>query len=98
MNKTVQQFMEARKSDYKIYHDTYSAAVSEAVDLANRMGYEVDENDLWHDVTIGPRKPSEGKTNSFKLGLTKNGKNVRKLLVFQIFGMKRQYELNAYIS
>ena len=87
------------KSDYLIYHRLYSDAVGEAIGLANRNGYDVDGDDLFHRVTTGPRKPSEGKTNSFKLALTKNGKETRRMLVFQIYGLQRgMYELTAYIS
>lgn len=100
--KTYSQFIaEARrksKKDYVIYHNSYSDAVAEAIALAQRQGYEVDEDDYFNKVSTGPRKPSEGKTNSIKLLLTKNGKPVRNMLVFQVYGMKRQYELTAYVS
>ena len=100
MPKLAEFMAEARrsKSDYRIYHRLYSDAVAEALSLAKRKGYEVDENDIFTKVTTGPRKPSEGRTNSFKFDLTKGGKPVKHMLVFQIYGMKNQYELTAYIS
>lgn len=107
--KQLSTFMgEARKGkkDYEIYHRMYSDAVGEAIDLANRQGFEVVADDLHNSVTTGPRKPSPGKTNSFKLELTKNGKSVRRMLVFQIYGLENggkningnHYELTAYVS
>lgn len=86
------------KKDYKIYHRLYSDAVGEALALAKKQGYEVDEDEVFRSITSGPRKPSEGKTNSFKLSLTQNGKPVKRMLVFQVYGMKNQYELTAYVS
>jgi hypothetical protein len=47
---------------------------------------------------MGPRKPSEGKTNSFSIQLSKDGKLQRKQLHIQVYGMKNSYELNAYIG
>jgi len=87
------------KKDYEIYHRLYSDAVHAAVDLAQRNGYEVSEDDFFNQVTVGPRKPSKGQTNSFKVQLLKGGKEVRRMLVFQIYGMDSgNYELTAYIS
>jgi hypothetical protein len=47
---------------------------------------------------MGPKKPSEGKTNSFSIELFKDGKEQKKMLHIQIYGMKNKYELNAYIN
>jgi len=87
------------KSDYEIYHDSYTSALSEVLDLVARNGYKVDE-DLWFtNVSSGPRKPSAGKTNSFTLELEKGGKPTRKVVSFQVYGLESgRYELNAYIS
>jgi len=100
---TENKMLEARKSkyDYQIHHSGpagYSSAVNTAKEVARKRGYEVDEDDWFNKVSTGPRKPSEGKTNSFKVLLTKNGKPVRNMLVFQVYGMKNSYELTAYIS
>jgi len=87
------------KSDYEIYHDSYTSALSEVLDFVARNGYKVDE-DLWFtNVSSGPRKPSAGKTNSFTLELEKGGKPTRKVVSFQVYGLESgRYELNAYIS
>jgi hypothetical protein len=80
------------------YHKTYSSAISNAIEYAESRGYEVDANDVWNKISMGSKKPSEGKTNRFTIGLLKNGKEQRKALSIQVYGMKNSYELNAYIS
>lgn len=93
-------------SGFEIYHRLYSSAVAEAVAFAEKKGYEVDEDDFFNQVSTGPKKPSPGKTNSFNIQLKKNGKPVRRMLSFQIYGMdggsKKQtnglFELNVYIG
>lgn len=84
---------------YDVYHDTYSAAVSAAIDYAAKQGYEVDMDAVFDKVSSGPRKPSEGKTNTFNIELLKKGVPVKnKRLNFQVYGMGRKYELNAYVA
>ena len=85
------------KSDYTIYHKSYSDAVGHALDQAKKRGYEVDMDDYHNKVSTGPRKPSIGKTNSFSINLTKNGKPVKNKLHMQVYGMEGgKYELNMY--
>ena len=43
-------------------------------------------------------RPSEGKTTEFTIRLLKGGKPQRKSLQIQVYGMKKGYELNAYIN
>jgi len=90
-------FTEAYK--YKIDHKTYTAAVEEALIVADKAGYEVDMDDYFNKVATGPRKPNEGKTNIFKIALEKQGKEQKKKLQIQIYGKgKHGYELNCYIA
>jgi ribosomal protein L24 len=103
--KSIREAPETRrksKSNYAIYHKTMSSAVGEAIAFAQKYGFEVDEESLFQQVTTGPRKPSAGKTNSYKLELTKAGKSVRKMLIFQVYGLdgpsNNDYELTVYIS
>lgn len=85
------------KGDYTIYHKSYSDAVGHALDQAKKRGYEVDMDDYHNKVSTGPRKPSVGKTNSFSINLTKNGKPVKNKLHMQVYGMEGgKYELNMY--
>jgi hypothetical protein len=47
---------------------------------------------------MGPRKPTEGETNRFSITLFKDGKEQRKMLHIQVYGMNKKYELNCYIN
>lgn len=87
------------KAKYKIDHKTYSSAVDEALKVADKQGYEVDMDDYFNQIATGPRKPSEGKTNTFKISLTKRDKPQKKKLQIQIYGKgKHGYELNCYVA
>lgn len=95
---TSEQFLNEAKSDFQVYHNTYSSAVDAALEYAKSRGYEVVEDDVWNEISVGPKKPSDGKTNKATIGLTKDGKPQRKALQIQIYGMGNKYELNAYIN
>ena len=96
--KLFEQFLNEKKSDYQVYHNTYSSAVDAALEYARSNGYEVVMDDVWNEISVGPKKPSEGKTNKATVGLTKDGKPQRKALQIQIYGMGNKYELNTYIN
>jgi hypothetical protein len=73
--------------------------VDEALKVADKQGYEVDMDDYFNQIATGPRKPGEGKTNTFRIALTKRDKPQKKRLQIQIYGKgKHGYELNCYIS
>ena len=82
------------------YHDSYSSAIQTAVSHAKKRGYEVDADDYHAKVSSGPRKPSEGKTVSHNIKLTKDGKPTKKGLAIQVYnkGGDTPFELNHYIS
>lgn len=85
-----------RKDSYPLYHKTYSAAMQASYEYAKKKGFEVDKDDIDRKVAIGPRKPSNGKTNSFTLKLV--GENKRMLAV-QVTNLDNtRYELNCYIT
>jgi|TARA_Y100000385_G_C13024356_1_gene607715 hypothetical protein len=85
-----------KKDSYPIYHKTYSAAMAAAYAFAKKRGFEVDTDDIDRKVAMGPRKPSNGKTNSFTLKL-KDEK--RKMLAVQVTNLdNKRYELNTYIT
>lgn len=90
-----QEFNEG-KSD--IYHDTYTSAINAALEYAKSKGYTYDEDETFTEIGMGPKKPSEGKTNRFSITLFKDGKEQKKSLHIQVYGMKSTYELNVYIS
>jgi hypothetical protein len=102
MDRVARELLKVAKvivgSNYLIHHDSYTSAVQAARDMAEKKGFEIDEDDWFNQVTTGPGRPREGRTVSHKVDLLKNGKPVRKMLVFQVYGMKRSYELTAYIS
>ena len=80
------------------YHNTYTSAINAAKEYAEKQGYEINDDDAFTKIGMGPRKPSEGKTNKFSIELSKDGKVQRKKLQIQVYGMKNSYELNAYIQ
>lgn len=85
-----------KKDSYPLYHKTYSDAMAAAYAYAKKKGYEVDPDDIDRKVATGPRKPSNGKTNSFTLKL-KDEK--RKMLAVQVTNLdNKRYELNTYIT
>lgn len=86
------------KSDYEVYHKSYTSAINAAREYAEKKGYEINDDDSFRKIGMGPRKPSEGKTNRFSIELSKDGKVQRKQLHIQVYGMKNGYELNAYIQ
>jgi hypothetical protein len=87
-----------KKSDYETYHNSYTSAINAAREYAEKQGYEINDDDSFTKIGMGPRKPSEGKTNRFSIELSKDGKVSRKQLHIQVYGMKNQYELNTYIQ
>ena len=86
------------KSDYEVYHKSYTSAIEAARAYAEKKGYEINNDDAFTKIGMGPRKPSEGKTNRFDIELSKDGKVQRKRLQIQVYGMRNSYELNAYIQ
>jgi hypothetical protein len=89
----------AGKKDYEIYHKSYTSAVQEAEDFAKKNGYEVDKEQMAQDIGLNTQRPKEGKTTKFRIDLFKDGKEQRKKLHAQVFGMPSgNYELNMYIS
>jgi hypothetical protein len=84
--------------NYALYHTTFSAAVQEAIAVAKKQGFEVDEEDWQNKVATGPKKPSKDKTNSYTIDLTKDGSPVKKKLHIQVYNMGPKYELNTYVQ
>ena len=95
---TLKGAMGEAKSDYEVYHKSYTSAIEAARAYAEKKGFEIDNDDAFTKIGVGPKKPSEGKTNSFSIRLSKDGKEQKKQLHIQVYGMKNSYELNAYIG
>ena len=78
---------------YDLYHSTFSDAMQHAYDYAKKkLGITVDPKEIDSKVATGPKKPSEGKTNKYRL----KGKGGN--LQIQVFnkGGSKPFELNMY--
>lgn len=85
-------------SDYKIYHSSYSDAISEVVRYIKDKGFTYNEDEFFNDITTGPKKPSDGKTNKFHIQMYKDEEATKKYIHIQVYGMGNRYELNMYIK
>ncbi len=94
----IKESVNEAKAPYEVYHKSYTSAIEAAREYAEKKGFEIDNDDSFTKIGMGPRKPSEGKTNRFSIQLTKDGKLQRKQLHIQVYGMKNSYELNTYIG
>lgn len=72
---------------YPIYHYTYTSAINTALEWAEKQGYKYDKEETASEIGLGPKKPSEGKTNRFSISLTKGGKPQKKTLNIQVYNM-----------
>ena len=53
---------------YDLYHKDFSSAMQHAYDYAQKkLGITVDKSEIDRKVATGPKKPSEGKTNKYRL-------------------------------
>lgn len=87
------------EAKFQVYHNSYTSAIETAREWAEKQGFEIDNEDAFTKIGVGPKKPSEGKTNRFSIQLTKDGKEQRKQLHIQVYGMSSgKYELNCYIG
>lgn len=86
------------EAKFEVYHKTYTSAINTAREYAEKQGYEINNDDAFTKIGVGPKKPSEGKTNRFSIELAKDGKPQKKMLHIQVYGMKNSYELNCYIG
>lgn len=86
------------ESKYQVYHNSYTSAVDTALEYAERQGYSYDKEETATKIGMGPKKPDDGKTNKFSITLYKDGKEQKKALHVQIYGMGERFELNAYIA
>jgi len=103
------EHLKEAKSDYVIYHNSYSSAVQEIEDYAKKNGYTLDDetdtenigDQMATKIGLGPKKPREGETNKFHLELYKNNKLIKKMLHAQVYNRGtngNEYELNCYIG
>ena len=78
---------------YDLYHKDFSSAMQHAYKMAKKLhGITVDPKEIDDKVASGPRKPSEGKTNTYRL---KGDKGAIQVQVYNK-GVSKPYELNFY--
>ena len=78
---------------YELYHKDFSSAMKHAYDFAKKkLKIEIDPEEIDNKVATGPRKPSKGKTNSYRL----MGKDGKKGVQIQVYNTGNSYELNMY--
>ena len=99
MIKLTDLISEANDTYFKSFTDAASAAKAYAM----KKGYEIDEDDWQSQIAFGGKysrsRPSVGKTNSFTIGLLRNGKPQRKALNISVYGMASgNFELTNYIN
>jgi hypothetical protein len=99
MIKLTDLMSESNETYFKSFTDAASAAKAYAM----KKGYEIDENDWQTQIAMGGKysrsRPSVGKTNSFTVGLLRNGKPQRKALHISVYGMASgNFELTNYIN
>ena len=82
-----------RAFGYELYHKDFSSAMQHAYKMAKKnYGITVDPKEIDDKVASGPRKPSEGKTNTYRL---KGDKGAIQVQVYNKGGSK-PFELNMY--
>ena len=92
-NRGIIEEVELDEAKYDLYHKDFSSAMQHAYKMAKKMyGITVDPKEIDDKVASGPRKPSEGKTNSYRL---KGDKGAIQVQVYNKGGSK-PYELNMY--
>ena len=81
------------EAKYELYHKDFSSAMQHAYKMAKKLhGITVKPSEIDDKVASGPRKPSEGKTNTYRL---KGDKGAIQVQVYNKGGNK-PYELNFY--
>ena len=86
---------EAKSSTgYELYHKDFSSAMAHAYDFAKKKyNIEIDPTDIDRKVAMGPKRPSSGKANAYRL-LDKTGKRAIQVQVANLDN--KRYELNMY--
>ena len=78
---------------YNLYHKDFSSAMKHAYAHAKKkFGITISDDEISDKVATGPRKPSEGKTNKYRL---KGDKGAIQVQVYNKGGSK-PFELNMY--
>jgi hypothetical protein len=91
--KEFKEEVELDEAKYELYHKDFSSAMQHAYHVAKKHhGITIDPEEIDDKVATGPRKPSEGKTNTYRL---KGDKGAVQIQVYNRGGSK-PFELNMY--
>ena len=85
--------VELNEAKYDLYHKDFSSAMQHAYKMAKKIhGITISPDEISDKVATGPRKPSEGKTNKYRLEGDKGG------IQIQVYnkGGSKPFELNMY--
>jgi len=94
-----EEIEEARGSDYKLYHKSYTDAVKHAFAHHAKSGLRSSDDDKMHHIGLNSKKPGEGKTTSVSVPAThKSGKKHQIHIQVYNKGGSHPYELNTYSS
>ena len=89
----VPEEIELDEAKYDLYHKDFSTAMQHAYKMAKKLhGITVDPKEIDDKVASGPKKPSEGKTNTYRL---EGDKGAIQVQVYNKGGSK-PFELNMY--
>ena len=81
-------------SGYELYHNSFANAMSHAYTMAKKIHrVDIDRNEIDDKVATGPKKPSVGKTNKYRL---KGKGGVMQIQVYNSGEKIKPYELNMY--
>jgi len=93
MREAREEMLVISEAKYELYHKDFSTAMQHAYKMAKKLhGITVDPKEIDDKVASGPKKPSEGKTNSYRL---EGDKGAIQVQVYNKGGSK-PFELNFY--
>jgi hypothetical protein len=93
MREAREEMLVISEAKYELYHKDFSSAMQHAYKMAKKLhGITISPDEISDKVATGPRKPSEGKTNKYRL---EGDKGAIQVQVYNKGGSK-PYELNFY--
>ena len=92
LEKAVKEEVELDEAKYDLYHKDFSSAMQHAYAMAKKLhGVTIDPKEIDDKVATGPKKPSKGKTNSYRL------KGKGGAIQVQVANLDdKKFELNMY--
>jgi len=90
--KDKKEEVELDEAKYDLYHKDFSSAMQHAYAMAKKLhGITIDPKEIDDKVATGPKKPSKGKTNSYRL------KGKGGAIQVQVANLdNKKFELNMY--